>query len=281
MPPSRKKSWLTSRRISEPWCMSKMTPCPGKSSLKCNQWTWWGCSLGSFLPLAILVQLLHAPWVKCWPLPCNWEWKPLLTTPHQDLRALMPLCLWLLLCQHAAQYFRLALHLLQLSPCLTSRPPVLQLGSHPSCSLSVPNPGSMIIPPTVYLMTNVTRGLTSESRKSPLITLAMDPMSMPDQLPESLVMIPLPLKVAESESPSSISEMLRVTDVTPLSNTAMLAVGAVFHMSSPSLAMEFSPETALTSLSLSSSIPLHSSQGKYWLWWCCGYGGLWEYGRLR
>ena len=66
MPPSRKKSWLTSRRITEPQCTSNTTTCSGKSWLKWNQWTWWCCSLGSFLPLTILMQLPHAVWVKCW-----------------------------------------------------------------------------------------------------------------------------------------------------------------------------------------------------------------------
>ena len=85
----------------------------GSPSLKWNQQICWACSLGSFLPLTILV--LHALWVKCWLLPCNQGQKPLLTTPLQDSRALMPLCLQPLLCQQAAQHFGLTLYLLQLS----------------------------------------------------------------------------------------------------------------------------------------------------------------------
>ena len=120
----------------------------------------------------------------------------------------------------------------------------LQLGFHPSSSLLVPNAGSTIIPLTVYLMTNMTRGLASESRKSPSMMAATDLMLMPDQLPS---------KVAESESLSSISGMPRVT------------VGTVFHRSSLILATEPRPEpgsvrelqqlvTALTSLNSSSSV---------------------------
>ena len=91
------------------------------------------------------------------------RWKPLLMTPLQDLRDLMPLCLWFPQHQQVAQHIRLTLHL-QLSPFPASRTLALQLGSHTSCSASPPNPKSMIISPTVYLITNVTRGLTSESR---------------------------------------------------------------------------------------------------------------------
>ena len=74
-----------------------MTPWSGKSSLKWNQWTQWGCSLGSSLPLRILVWLLHAPWVKCWPLPCNWGQKvfannttPGLESSHASLSVASP-----------------------------------------------------------------------------------------------------------------------------------------------------------------------------------------------
>ena len=113
------------------------------------------------------------------------------------------------------------------------------------CSSLVQNPGSAIIPLTVCLMTNMTRGLSSASRKSPLMMAATDPIRTLDQLPS---------KVAESESLSLISRMPRVT------------VGTVYHRSSPSLTMEPSPEpgairehqqlaTSLTSLNSSSSIP--------------------------
>ena len=68
--------------------------------------------------------------------------------------------------QKAAQHFRLALHLLQLSPCLTSMPPTLQWGSHLSSSSSVANPKSMITPPIVYLMTNMTRELALDKGRS-------------------------------------------------------------------------------------------------------------------
>ena len=87
-----------------------------------------------------------------------------------------------------------------------------------------------------------------------------------DQLSQLLGVILLPSKVAESMSPTSTSGMLRVTDECLLPNTATLAVGTVFHMTSPSLVMEFSPKpgavkqhqqlaTASTRLSSSSSIP--------------------------
>ena len=114
-------------------------------------------------------------------------------------------------------------------------------------------------------------------------------MVLQDQLPWSPSVILLPLKVAESESPSSTLVMPRVT---PLPNTAKLAVGAVFHMSSPSLATEFSPKAgavrqhqqlapALTSLNLNSSIPLQSSHGQCWLWWGLSFWGPWEQRRHR
>ena len=54
--------------------------------------------------------------------------------------------------------------LLPLAPlCLTLKPLALQSVSHPSHSLSVANPRSITAPQIVYLMTNVTRGLASES----------------------------------------------------------------------------------------------------------------------
>ena len=157
----------------------------------------------------------------------------------------MPFSLQLLLCQHAAQCLGLTLCLLHPLPCLTLKPPSLQSNPHPSHSSLVPNPRSAIIPPTVYLITNMTRGLTLESRKSPLTMVAMDPMSTPDQLPS---------KVAESKSLSLILGMPRV------------AAGTVFHRSSLSLATEQSPQPGaarecqqlaigLTSLNSSSSIP--------------------------
>ena len=116
------------------------------------------------------------------------------------------------------------------------------------------------------LTTNVTRGLTLESRYSPLMTAATAPMSVPDQLLHLLGVIPLLSNVAESESPLLTSGIQRVTDAISLLNMATLAVGAVFHLSSPCLAMNSSPRpraakqhqqlaTALTSLPFSSSIP--------------------------
>ena len=173
------------------------------------------------------------------------------------------------------------------SPCLTSRLLALQLSSHPLHSSLAPNPRSMIIPQTVHLMANVTRGLTSESRKSPLMMVAMDPMSMPDQLLWLPSLIPLPLKVAESESLLLILGMQSMTNMTPLTNTAMSAVGTVFNMSSPSLAMEFSPkpgavkqhqQIATVPASPSPLIP-QSSQGStltlmmLWLWRTLGVHG--------
>ena len=67
--------------------------------------------------------------------------------------------------------------------------------------------------------------------------------------------------VAENKSPSLILGMQRVTDMILLPNTATLAVDTVFHMSSPSVAMEFSLKTALTSLSSSSSTPFSPAKG--------------------
>ena len=64
-----------------------------------------------------------------------------------------------------------------------------------------------------------------------------------------------PIKGGRSESPSLISGMPRVIDMIPLPNTAMLAVGTVFYMSSPSPAKEFNPKTAPASVNTSSSIP--------------------------
>ena len=254
------------------------------------------CSLGSFLPLTILVQLPHAPVGEVLVTAVQLRVEafadnttPGLKSSHAPLSAASPVptsspVLW----AHTLPPPAL--------PCPTSRPLALQLGSHPSCSSSVPNPRSVMVPLTVYLMTNVTRGLAFESRKSPLTTVAAtDPMSMPDQLPWSPGVIPLPSKVAENESPSSILGMLRVTDVTPLPNTAMLAVGTVFHMSSLSLAMEFSPKpgakkqyhqlaTAPTSLRSSSSIPplvqprVTLTPITLWLWRTLG---VWEIEKIE
>ena len=69
-------------------------------------------------------------------------------------------------------------------------------------------------------------------------------MVVPDQLPQLLgvILLPSKVKVMESKSPSSKLEMPRVTDVTPLQNTATLTVGTVFHMFSLSPAMEFNPK---------------------------------------
>ena len=94
-------------------------------------------------------------------------------------------------------------------------------------------------------MTSMTRGLTLESRKSQSMMMAMDLMSTPDQHLWLLSVIPLPLKVAKSESHLLILGMLSMTNLTPLTNTAMSVVGTVFNMSSPSLAMEFSQKLAV------------------------------------
>ena len=134
-------------------------------------------SVGLFLLPTILVQLSHTPWVKHWLLPWDWGWKPSLSS-IQDSRALMPLGLWLSLCQQAAQCLRVTLHLLQPSRCLTFKPPALQSGSHPSHSSLVPNTGNMIILPTLHL-TMWQEG----SHQNPSMMMATDPMSIPDQLP--------------------------------------------------------------------------------------------------
>ena len=99
---------------------------------------------------------------------------------------------------------------------------------------------------------------------------AMAPMSLPDQLPWLLGMIPLSLKVAVHKSPSLTLGIQRVTKVISLPNIETLAVGAVCYLSSPGPAMECSPRpakqhqhhtTAPTSQSSSSSIPPGPAEG--------------------
>ena len=107
---SGRNSWLTNSRTSKLGRESYSLPHSGRSSFKWAQWTQWGCSSGSFLLPTVLVQFPHALGMTCSPLLWNQGWKPLLTTPLQGSRALMPLHPHLYQHQQAAKCVELILH---------------------------------------------------------------------------------------------------------------------------------------------------------------------------